>query len=122
MSGGNAQPASTVVAGVWQQPCSILLMRMLPTSHGLTRGMWLQLDMEGLYEQEGNAPVQLLQKALSDQATGADPNPSRDSMAGVVWTPSMRRMYTLTDRYALVASLGSMVCPTYVASGTPEAV
>ena len=49
--------------------------------------------------------MQLLQKALADQATPAGADPSRDSMAGVVWTPSMRRMYTLTDRYAVLLSL-----------------
>lgn len=62
----------------------------------------MQLDMAGLYEQEGSAPVHLLQQALSDQASQ---DSSRDSMAGVVWTPSMRRMYTLTDRSGSAAFL-----------------
>ena len=78
---------------------------------GQQRHVLLQLDMEGLYELEGSAPVQLLQKALSDQATPTGPDPSRDSMAGVVWTPSMRRMYTLTDRY--VMSLLVRCCSTW---------
>lgn len=61
----------------------------------------MQLDMGALYQLEGSAPLHLLQQALSDQATQAAWDPSRDSMAGVVWTPSMCRMYTLTDRYVL---------------------
>ena len=56
--------------------------------------------MEGLYEQEGRAPLQHLQSALTDERNKAEAHASGDSLAGVVWTPSMRRMYTLLDRYA----------------------
>ena len=54
--------------------------------------------MEGLYEREGSAPLQHLQSALTDEKKKAGAHASGDSLAGVVWTPSMRRMYTLLDR------------------------
>lgn len=60
----------------------------------------LQLDMEGLYQQEGRAPVQHLQAALADEKKRADAHAIGASLAGVVWTPSMRRMYTLLNRCA----------------------
>lgn len=58
----------------------------------------MQLDMEGLYEREGSAPLQHLQSALTDEKKKAGAHASGDSLAGLVWTPSMRRMYTLLDR------------------------
>ena len=58
----------------------------------------LQLDMEGLYEREGSAPLQHLESALTDEKKKASAHASGDSLAGVVWSPSMRRMYTLLDR------------------------
>ena len=61
--------------------------------------MCVQLDMEGLYEREDSAPLQHLQSALTDEKKKAGAHASGDSLAGVVWTPSMRRMYTLLDRW-----------------------
>lgn len=58
----------------------------------------VQLDLDGLYEREGSAPVQHLQSALTDEKKKAGAHASGDSLAGVVWTPSMRRMFTLLDR------------------------
>lgn len=60
--------------------------------------MKVQLDMEGLYEREGSAPLQHLQAALTDEKKKASAHASGDSLTGVVWTSSMRRMYTLLDR------------------------
>ena len=58
----------------------------------------MQLDMEGLYEREGSAPLQHLESALTDEKKKASAHAGGDSLAGVVWSPSMRRMYTLLDR------------------------
>ncbi|KAL3144109.1 hypothetical protein ABBQ32_003899 [Trebouxia sp. C0010 RCD-2024] len=66
--------------------------------HVLERQMKVQLDMDGLYEREGSAPVQHLQSALKDEKKKAGAHASGDSLVGVVWTPSMRRMFTLLDR------------------------
>lgn len=57
--------------------------------------------MEGLYEREGSSPLQHLQNALTDEKKKAGAHASGDSLTGVVWTPSMRRMYTLLDRCAI---------------------
>lgn len=62
--------------------------------------MLAQLDMEGLYEHEGSGPLEHLQHALTDEKKKAGAHASGDSLAGVVWTPSMRRMYTLLARCA----------------------
>lgn len=59
----------------------------------------VQLDMDGLYEREGSAPIQHLHSALTDEKKKAGAHASGDSLMGVVWTPSMRRMYTLLDRW-----------------------
>ena len=72
-------------------------MPKLPASASQTESC-VQLDMEGLYEREGSAPVQHLQSALTNEEKKAGAHASGDSLAGVVWTPSMRRMYTLLDR------------------------
>ncbi len=72
--------------------------------------------MEGLYEREGSAPLQHLQTALTDEKKKAGAHASGDSLAGVVWTPSMRRMYTLLDRY-----LHHMLC-TCVSDSLPVVV
>ncbi|KAL0028971.1 hypothetical protein WJX77_009058 [Trebouxia sp. C0004] len=64
----------------------------------LEKQMKVQLDMEGLYEREGSVPSQHLQAALTDEKKKASAHASGDSLTGVVWTPSMRRMYTLLDR------------------------
>lgn len=71
-------------------------------NHLMSLVLCVQLDMEGLYEQEGRAPLQHLQSALTDERKKAGAHASGDSLVGVVWTPSMRRMYTLLDRYACV--------------------
>ena len=64
----------------------------------LEKQMKVQLDLEGLYDREGSAPLQHLQAALTDEKKKASAHASGDSLTGVVWTPSMRRMYTLLDR------------------------
>lgn len=47
----------------------------------------MQLDMDALYMRQGDAPQAALQG-------GAAP----PLLQGIVWTPSMRRMYTLLSR------------------------
>ena len=83
-----------------------------------------QLDIPALYRREGDAPVRALQAALAASAEpGADANgistepaegapPAdaaalRSALGGLVWTPSLRRMYTLLDRcrYGTVSSM-----------------
>lgn len=51
-----------------------------------------QLDMEALYLREGDAPL----AALTGGAAAAQP-----LLSGIVWTPGMRRMYSLLERCAL---------------------
>ena len=65
--------------------------------------------MEGLYEREGSAPLQHLQSALTDEKKKAGAHASGDSLAGVVWTPSMRRMYTLLDRCLNISALNPSI-------------
>ncbi len=48
-----------------------------------------QLDIEALYLREGDAP-------LTGGAAAAQP-----LLSGIVWTPGMRRMYSLLERCAL---------------------
>ena len=74
-----------------------------------------QLDIAALYRREGDAPVRALQAALAafaepgagangtstEPAEGAPPADAaalRSALGGLVWTPSLRRMYTLLDR------------------------
>lgn len=80
-----------------------------------------QLDIPALYRREGDAPVRALEAALA-AASVAQPPPEAESngcavasgsslarpatdagalqsaLGGIVWTPSLRRMYTLLDR------------------------
>eukprot|EP00884_Botryococcus_braunii_P010443 jgi/Botrbrau1/193/Bobra.0022s0173.1 len=61
----------------------------------------VKLDVEGLYEREGEVPVELLRKRLREACgPGGDPSAlaAAASLSGIVWTRSMRRMYTLLDR------------------------
>lgn len=54
-----------------------------------------------MYRREGDAPVQQLQQALaggSSETPDADVAALRKALKGVVWTRSMRRMYTLVER------------------------
>ncbi|KAK9809153.1 hypothetical protein WJX72_010301 [[Myrmecia] bisecta] len=62
--------------------------------------MKVKLDMDELYTREGDAPVQRLQAALSarEENGSADTQALKNALRGVVWTPSMRRMYTVLDR------------------------
>ncbi|KAG1662050.1 hypothetical protein FOA52_005297, partial [Chlamydomonas sp. UWO 241] len=85
----------------------------------LARVMKVQVDMESIYTREGDAPLRRLKAALSHTAP-ATPGRSTDDSApsssaaaapvtdgpvsaiqaalqGVVWTRSMRRLYTLLD-------------------------
>lgn len=60
------------------------------------------MDLHELYEREGGAPAAKLQQALAHSAE-SEPNANalalRTALSGIVWTASMRRMYTLVDRY-----------------------
>ena len=52
-----------------------------------------------LYQQEGQAPFEALQAHANQVPTLAQGDSALQSTAaGIVWTPSMRRMYTLLDR------------------------
>ncbi len=62
-----------------------------------------QLDMEAVYQREGDAPLRALQAGhTADGAAapdaGEDSEHIRSTLSGVVWTPSMRRMYTLVKK------------------------
>jgi midasin len=76
----------------------------------------VQLDMRALYQSEGDAHQQRLRNALQAQQTqqaqhdesALSPPSQSAALAGIVWTPSMRRMYTLVDRCACMhAKAGS---------------
>eukprot|EP00798_Chlamydomonas_sp_ICE-L_P024873 gene24873-10534_t len=63
------------------------------------------MNVQDVYRREGDAPVNKLSAALaSDAAPGSDQSDSADleamkgALRGVVWTRSMRRLYTLVDR------------------------
>jgi len=58
----------------------------------------MQLDMPALYQSEGEAPVQRLAAALNGPPSRGNEAASLQALSGIVWTPSMRRMYTLVDR------------------------
>ena len=60
----------------------------------------LQLDIQAVYEQGGGAEVAQLQRALEDPqgAAPAEVAALRRMLGCIVWTPSMRRMYTLLSR------------------------
>ena len=72
---------------------------MLP-SLGLILGSFvLQLDMPALYQQEGQHPFEALKARLGQGAsTSPEEAAVQKAVSGIVWTPSMRRMYTLLDR------------------------
>ncbi len=74
-----------------------------------------QVDLEAVFAEEGDAPVRALAAALAAgepaadgaataTAGGSGHNEGEDAAAlhsalrGVVWTRSMRRMYTLVER------------------------
>ena len=59
-----------------------------------------QLDILALYQSEGEAPVQRLAAALEGAPSQSSATASLQALSGIVWTPSMRRMYTLVDRSA----------------------
>lgn len=65
--------------------------------------MRVALDMEAVYQREGDQPVVQLRQALeaAEGAAGQDPQLEglRAALTGVVWTRSMRRMFTLVDRW-----------------------
>ena len=56
--------------------------------------------MGDLYQSAGEAPAQRLAAALAAPAPagGIVEAASLQALSGIVWTPSMRRMYTLVDR------------------------
>lgn len=61
-----------------------------------------QLDMPALYLREGSAlPERLRARQGPPDGSGTPPDAGAGSpLAGIVWTPSMCRMYTLVDRWA----------------------
>jgi midasin len=56
--------------------------------------------MEAVYRKEGDAPIAALAAALAADGVDEDTRCLQRALSGVVWTPSMRRMYTLVDRCA----------------------
>ncbi len=60
----------------------------------------MQLDIPALYQSEGEAPMQRLAAALGGAPSQGTEAASLQALSGIVWTPSMRRMYTLVDRSA----------------------
>ena len=59
----------------------------------------LQLDMAVVYDESGRLASQ--QAALGPSGVGEQ----HGGVQGIVWTPSMRCMYTLLDRYPLPSLL-----------------
>ena len=60
---------------------------------------FLQLNVEALYQREGGAPAGFITPGESDAAAAASAGGAA-LQAGIVWTPGMRRMYTLLERCA----------------------
>ena len=56
--------------------------------------------MAALYQSEGDIPVQHLAATIRDANAHGQEAASLQALADIVWTPSMRRMYTLVDRSA----------------------
>ncbi|GMH33343.1 hypothetical protein BSKO_01177 [Bryopsis sp. KO-2023] len=62
----------------------------------LEKIMRVKLDIDGLYEREGDVPMGRLRAALTKElGAGAQVN---DALKGIVWTHSMKRMFALLDR------------------------
>lgn len=55
-----------------------------------------KLDMSALYAREGGAPMEALSAVLSSRTS--EELGGAEALRGVVWTDSMRRMYTLLER------------------------
>ena len=77
-------------------------------------GYGVQLDMEALYKREGDAPRRALQagdapEGASMAGAGGDSEQIRSTLSGIVWTPSMRRMYMLLKRCA-ARCIGLAMC------------
>jgi midasin len=64
-----------------------------------------KLDMAALYAREGGAPIEQLSTALA--ARPVEELGAAEALQGVVWTDSMRRMYTLLERCWRCSSLPS---------------
>lgn len=100
--------------------CSSTCPLNLPKHHAqevLEAQLRVTLDMEAVYQREGDAPLAALHAALEavDAAAGTAEDAAEGGAAGgggaegpaalaaalrgVVWTRSMRRMYTLVDRW-----------------------
>lgn len=75
------------------------------------------LDIEAVYTREGDAPLTALREALAAAAGAADDGGQlaglRSALSGVVWTRSMRRMFTLVDRYDAKTFCYRCVLQTY---------
>lgn len=60
----------------------------------------MQLNMAALYHSGGAEPAARLQQSLQQSADGdEDAQALQKAASGIVWTHSMRRMYTLVNRY-----------------------
>jgi midasin len=51
-----------------------------------------------VYRRDGDEPLRRLQAALDAGGSGAEGAALRGALSGVVWTRSMRRMFTLVER------------------------
>lgn len=62
----------------------------------------MQVDVEALHTRDGTAAVQLLQHRLAEAASLGmvlgEEAAGAAALSGIVWTRSMRRMYTLLSR------------------------
>ena len=60
----------------------------------------MQLDMVTVYQQVGEQPAQILQQQAAEVSVSDAPDTQalRKAASGLVWTQSMRRMYTLVNR------------------------
>ena len=76
----------------------IVTLCNLTRSRGESLQCAAQLDIAALYQSEGEAPVQRLAAALEGGPADGTAGASLQALSGIVWTPSMRRMYTLVDR------------------------
>ena len=58
-----------------------------------------QLDMAAVYQEGAEEPAKLLLERLQQPSEDGDIAALQQAVQGVVWTGSLRRLYTLTDRH-----------------------
>ena len=71
--------------------------------------------MEAVYKREGDAPIKALQAGDAPEGAfapnaGGDGAHIQSTLSGIVWTPSMRRMYTLLKRCAACCAGLAVLC------------